>query len=347
MKKQTILIVDDEYINRELLKQILQSEYNLIEACNGDQAIDMYNKYEDELSLILLDMVMPGKSGMQIIEEINKNKKLDIPVIFVTALNNADIEASGIEEGAVDYILKPFNAKTIKARIAAHIALKQNTDYLKHEVEIGVKERTKIIESVIVGLADVVEYRHAESGEHIKRVQQITKMLITELLATTKLLNKYSHEELSYIVYGAILHDIGKIGILDSILLKPGKFDDQEYEIMKTHSKIGAEIAQQFYMGKNKIFVDICREICLHHHEKWDGTGYPGKLKGEEIPIPARIVTVADAFDAIVSKRVYKEALNQEEAYQILIKDSGKYFDPQIIDAMLSLKNDLKKLYKD
>jgi len=346
MKKQTILIVDDEYVNRELLKQILQSEYNLIEACNGNQAIDMYKEYEDDLSLVLLDMVMPDKSGIQVIENINKNKKVDVPIIFVTALNNADIEASGIEEGAADYILKPFNAKTIKARIAAHIALKQNTDYLRHEIETGVKERTKIIESVIVGLADVVEYRHAESGEHIKRVQQITKMLITTLLDTTKLLNNYSHEELSYIVYGAILHDIGKIGILDSILLKNGKFNEEEYEIMKTHSEIGAQIAQHFYMGKNKIFVEVCTDICLHHHERWDGTGYPGRLKEQEIPIPARIVSVADAFDAIVSKRVYKEALTQEEAFEILKKDSGTCFDPQVVAAMFSLKKELENIYK-
>jgi len=334
-------------INRELLKTILQEKYVLIESTNGQETIDAFKEHEKELSLVLLDMMMPDKTGMQVIEELKEyNPNLDTPIIFVTAMDTNEIETESIKAGAVDYIRKPFNSDVIRARVAAHISLKQNTDFLRREIEKAVKEKTKIMESIVIGLANVVEYRSEESGEHVKRVQEITKLLINKVKETTKLLDDYTEEQLTYIIYASALHDIGKIGVRDKILLKPERLTDEEYDVMKLHTEIGAQMAEKFYLGENEDFVKFCEKICHYHHEKWNGTGYPAGLKGEEIPIYVRIVSVADAFDAIVSPRVYKEGHTIDQALEILEKDKETYFDSKIIDAMMLIKEDLDKLYQ-
>ncbi len=346
MFKQKILIVDDEFINREILKEILQDDYNLVEASNGQEAIDIYKAQEKELSLVLLDMMMPDKDGITVIQELKEEfKELEVPIIFVTGSNDDELETNSIKMGAVDYIRKPFKTEVIKARIAAQIALKQNINYLEAEIEKGIFERTQIMESVILILANMVEYRSAESGEHVKRVQDITKLIIQRLKDSTRLLDEYSNAELTYMGYAAALHDIGKVRIKDSILLKPGHFTPEEYEEMKKHTIYGEEIAKQIYIGKNEGMLKLCSEVCRHHHEKWDGTGYPDRLKGTEIPISSRIVCVADSFDAIVSKRVYKDEKTLEEGFEIIKKDSGTYFDPQIAEMFSTLNQELHQMY--
>jgi len=345
MAKTKILIADDDFISRELLKKILEDDYDLLEAANGQETIDMYVKHENELSLVLLDMMMPEKDGITVLKEIKEKKLLDVPIIFVTGAETEELESYSIKLGAVDYIRKPFQSEVIKARVVAQITLKQNTDYLKTEIEKGVHERTKIIESIVVGLATMVEYRSLESGEHVKRVQDITKIIIEKLKVETNLLDNYSAEDLTYMTYAAALHDIGKVSVRDFILLKPSRFTDEEYTEMKKHSEIGAKMAENFYVGENGNFVKICKEVCLHHHEKWDGTGYPDKLKGEEIPVAARIVCIADSFDAIISKRVYKKETTLTKGLEIIKKDSGIYFDPQIVKIFLNLKKELEEMY--
>jgi len=336
MVKPKILLADDDVINHEILKKILQEKYDLLEAFNGQEAIDMYNTYEDQLSLVLLDIVMPNKDGIEVMKELQQNKPLEVPVIFVTGEDTQELEGNSIRLGAADYIRKPFNTDVLKARIAAQIALKQNTNQLKEEIEEGVAERTKIINSLVIGLATVVEYRSLESGEHIKRVQDVARMIIDKLKSTTNLLDEYSYQDMTYMTYAAAMHDIGKVGIRDAILKKPGKFTDEEYE----------EMIENFYIGEDKRMMQFCKEVCRHHHEKWDGTGYPDKLKGTEIPIVSRIVCIADSFDAIVSQRVYKEGQPLEKGFEIIEKDAGTYFDPQIVEVFLSLKKELGKEYE-
>lgn len=347
MEKKTILIVDDDSINHDILSEMLESSYSLIHAYNGKEAIEKFKTYEKELLLVLLDMMMPDKNGLEVIEELKKDKPLEIPIILVTALETSDVEIQSIKAGAVDYIRKPFNTDVIKARIAAHIALKKNTDYLKKEIETAVKERTKIIESIVVGLANMVEYRSIESGEHVKRVQDVTRLLIGRLCETTDIFKSYTIEELNHIIYASTLHDIGKVGIEDAILNKPGKFTDEEFEKMKEHTQIGAKMADNFYMGENGEFVKTCKDVILCHHEKWDGSGYPAGLKAEEIPISARIVTVADSFDAMLSPRVYKQGRKITEVFETLKQDSGTHFDPQIVEVMLKLEPELRRIYKE
>lgn len=346
MFKHKILIVDDEFINREILKSILENDYSLIEACNGQEAIDLYRANEEDLSLVLLDMMMPDKDGMTVIKELKQDKDLEVPVIFVTGKDDEEQEINCIKMGAVDYIKKPFHAEVIKARIAAQIVLKQNTNYLKTEIEKGVAERTKMIESIILALADMVEYRSMESGEHVKRVQSITKLIIRKLKETTNLLDGYTEEDLVYMTYAAALHDIGKVRIKDSILLKPDRFTPEEYDEMKKHTEYGEDMAKKLYIGENQKMLELCSEVCRNHHEKWDGTGYPDKLKETGIPISARIVAIADVFDALINKRVYKEGNSLEEAFETIKKDAGTYFDPQIVEVFLTLKKELYNMFE-
>lgn len=347
MFRQKILIVDDEFINREILKEILQDEYCLIEASNGQEAIDIYKAKEKELSLVLLDMMMPDKDGITVIKELKRDlKELEVPIIFVTGNNDDELETNSIKMGAADYIRKPFKTEVIKARIAAQIALKQNINHLNAEIEKGILERTKITESIILALANMVEYRSTESGEHVKRVQDITKLIVKQLKLSTHLLDEYSTTELTYMGYAAALHDIGKVRIKDSILLKPGCFTPEEYEEMKKHTIYGEEMAKKFYIGENEEMLKLCSEVCRHHHEKWDGTGYPDRLKGANIPISSRIVCIADSFDAIVSKRVYKDERTLEDGFEIIKKDSGIYFDPQIAEVFLTLNQELHGMYQ-
>lgn len=268
----TILIVDDDSENHNILAQMLSNTYNLIHAYNGQEAVEKFHIHEEELALVLLDVSMPYENGIEVIEELKKEKPLEIPVILVTAVETSNVEIQSIKAGAVDYIKKPFNIDVVKTRIAAHIALKKTTDYLKKEIAAAVEERIKITESLVVGLANIVEFRSVESGEHVKRVQEVTKLIVKKLYDTTDVLRSYTPEELIHIVYASALHDMGKIGIEDAILNKPEKFTDEEFEKMKQHTIIGSKMADNFYMGENKEFVETCKEVALYHHEKWDGT---------------------------------------------------------------------------
>lgn len=301
-----ILVVDDEPANLRVLKNILQPDYRLIFAKNGADALHLAEK---ELPhLILLDIMMPEMSGLEVCRQLKqKDLTSGIPVIFVSALGEERDEATGFEAGAVDYITKPVSPAIVRARVKTHLSLVQS-DELK---------RTRM--QVIQVLGRASEYKDNETGMHVIRMSHYSR-----ILATAYGFNDLQSEK---IMHAAPMHDVGKIGIPDSIMQKPGKLTQEEFSVMQKHPEIGAEILGEC----DSQLLKLARSIALTHHEKWDGSGYPYGLAGEDIPIEGRIVALADVFDALTSKRPYKEAWSVEKTMQLIQEQSGKHFDPDLV----------------
>ena len=302
-----ILIVDDEPTNLRILKLILQDDYDLVFAKSGQQAISIVEN--DLPNLILMDVMMPEMTGFDACKQIKSNRKTaHIPVIFVTALKEEVDETSGFECGGVDYITKPVSPVIVKARVKAHLSLVQ-ADELK-------SSRLQIIQK----LGRAAEYKDNETGMHVMRMSHYSHRLA--------LAYGFSDNVAEDLLNAAPMHDIGKIGIADSILLKPGKLTTEEFDVMKSHPEIGAEI-----LGDSQVpLLKMARTVALHHHEKWDGSGYPFGLKEEDIPIEARIVAMADVFDALTSERPYKKAWTVEAALDYQKEQKGRHFDPTLVD---------------
>jgi putative two-component system response regulator len=304
--KQKVLIVDDEPANLRVLKRILGDLYRLSFAKSGEEALRLVER--DLPDLILLDVMMPGMTGFEVCEALKKNSVSSIiPVIFVTALSDELDEAKGFEVGAVDYITKPISPAVVKARVRTHLSLVQ-ADELR---------RTRL--QVIQRLGRASEYKDNETGTHILRMSHYSKVMALAYGLTENAADNLLH--------AAPMHDIGKIGIPDSIMLKPGKLTDEEFTIMKTHPEIGAEILGD----SDSDLIALAKTVSLTHHEKWDGSGYPNGLKGENIPLEGRIVAIADVFDALTSKRPYKDAWPVQEAVDFIHAQSGKHFDPALV----------------
>ncbi|MEK1905911.1 MAG: HD domain-containing phosphohydrolase [Pseudomonas sp.] len=305
-----LLLVDDEPTNLQVLRQILQDDYRLFFAKDGDKALELAARERPDL--ILLDVMMPGMTGYEVCTRLKQAADtLAIPVIFVTALADVDDEARGFEVGAVDYITKPVSPPIVRARVRTHLSLVR-VDELK-------QTRLQIVQRL--GLA--AEYKDNETGLHVIRMSHYSRVLALAVgfseLAADDLLN------------AAPMHDVGKIGIPDAILQKNGKLDDAEWRVMRSHAQIGAEIIGEHESG----LLRMARSIALTHHEKWDGSGYPNGLKGEEIPLEGRIVAIADVFDALTSVRPYKAAWSVEDTLSLLRRESGKHFDPQLVEVFL------------
>ena len=302
-----ILIVDDEPTNLRILKLILQDDYDLVFAKSGQQAISIVEN--DLPNLILMDVMMPEMTGFDACKQIKSNSKTaHIPVIFVTALKEEVDETSGFECGGVDYITKPVSPAIVKARVKTHLSLVQ-ADELK-------SSRLQIIQT----LGRAAEYKDNETGMHVMRMSHYSHRLA--------LAYGFSDNVAEDLLNAAPMHDIGKIGIADSILLKPGKLTTEEFDVMKSHPEIGAEI-----LGDSQVpLLKMARTVALHHHEKWDGSGYPFGLKEEDIPIEARIVAMADVFDALTSERPYKKAWTVEAALDYQKEQKGRHFDPTLVD---------------
>ena len=310
--KQKVLIVDDEPANLRVLKKILGDLYRLTFAKSGEEALRLV---ERELpDLILLDVMMPGMTGFDVCQALKQNPlSKGIPVMFVTALSDDVDEAKGFDVGAVDYITKPVSPAVVKARVRTHLSLVQ-ADELR---------RTRL--QVIQRLGRASEYKDNETGTHILRMSHYSKIMALAL--------GLSENAADNLLHAAPMHDIGKIGIPDSIMLKPGKLTDEEFAIMQKHPEIGAEILGE----SDSDLIELAKIVSLTHHEKWDGSGYPNGLKGEEIPLEGRIVAIADVFDALTSKRPYKEAWPVEKAVDLIQSQSGKHFDPNIVTLFQSL----------
>ncbi len=346
----TILIVDDTPENITVLGELLKPLYVVRVATNGPRALASANSLPRP-DLILLDVMMPEMDGYAVMTKLRENPvTAEIPVIFVTALDATDDETHGLELGAADYITKPLRAPIVLARVRGQLELKHARDrlrdqnsWLEAEVSRRMKQNQMIQDASMRALASLAETRDNETGNHILRTQGYVEVLCREL-------SRHGHPELrdehniELITKAAPLHDIGKVGIPDNILLKPGKLTDEEWTVMRTHSTLGAEAIQRAIQDEADQsvfdFLLVAMKIAHHHHEKWDGSGYPKGLKGEAIPLPARLMALADVFDALINRRCYKEAMTMEVATAIIQEGKGKHFDPTVVDAFLDRQTD-------
>ncbi|WP_341706777.1 HD domain-containing phosphohydrolase [Halopseudomonas sp.] len=308
--RQTLLLVDDEPANLHVLKHILQDDYRLLFARDGERALELART--ERPHLILLDVMMPGMTGHEVCAQLKSDPQTsDVPVIFVTALSNVEDEIHGFELGAVDYITKPVSAPIVKARVRTHLSL----------VRAEVLRQTRL--NIVQALGMAAEYKDNETGLHVIRMSHFSRVIALEA--------GFSADEAEELLHAAPMHDVGKIGIPDAILQKPGKLDDAEWQIMQKHPEIGAQIIGEH----DASMLQMARRIALGHHEKWDGSGYPAGLAGTDIPIEARIVAIADVFDALTSVRPYKQAWSVEDAVNLIREQSGRHFDPALVDCFL------------
>jgi len=343
-KKPAVLVVDDIEANVMILEEILKDDYDVITAYNGMEALDKLKNAPVIPKIILLDVVMPHMDGRELFNKIKEDKTYQrIPIIFITAENDSESEL--LAAGAVDFINKPFLPEIVKLRVRNQIALKNYSDNLEEMVAEKTEEATRTLDNALQGLANVIEHRDLESGEHVKRTQLFVKALIEYLVASNSV---YAEDikrlQPEMIVRSMALHDVGKIAIPDKILLKPGKLDPEEYEIMKTHTTRGKDIIHELGDINSSIYLKHCEDICYGHHERWDGKGYPRQLKGNEIPLSARLAALADVYDALVCARVYKVAMPYEEALEIIAQGKGTQFDPIVAEAIVHIQDEFQEI---
>jgi len=338
-KNANILIVDDTVANLTLLSQMLKNcGYRTRPVPNGRLALQAAKG--DKPDLVLLDITMPEMDGYEVCTRLKMDPKLkDIPVLFISALTQTSEKLKAFELGGVDFITKPFQFEEVKARVETHLKLYRLQQGLEDRVKEQVNEITELQMGLIFGLAKLAEARDNDTGKHLERIQILCKILADELSQLPQYASVLDEAYCERIFHASPLHDIGKVGIADNILLKPGKLTAEEFEIMKTHSAIGAntliEVQQRYPRNK---FIEMGIMIARSHHEKWNGMGYPDHLEGDDIPLCARIMAIVDVYDAIRSKRVYKPPVSHQETCQILHQDSGKHFDPDLINVFSKLE---------
>ena len=342
-----ILIVDDDFINRMILREILQDDYQIYEAANGAETFKIL--YEDKIlpTVVLLDIIMPDIDGFQVLERIkSEDETKNIPVLFITAADSDETESRGLKIGAADYVTKPFNHDVVRARVDNHINLARYQHGLEQMVVKKAAEVTKTYEQTLEVLATIIEYRNLESGAHIRRTTLLTEAMVNKMLTIEKFKTALSEVNIHSLIKASALHDIGKIGIPDSILLKPGKLTDAEFDMMKTHTTVGSEIIDSISstLPDNDMYLRYAQNICHFHHERWDGKGYPTGLKGEDIPLSARILSVVDVYDALVNPRCYKGAFSHDVSLGIIIEGRGTQFDPDIVDLIPDISEVFRKL---
>lgn len=339
--KQQILIVDDSEINREILKEILKEDYRILEAANGEECLE---RYGTGISLVLLDIVMPEMDGFEVLAAMNQNHWIeDIPVIMISSEDSDSYIRRAYEMGVSDYISRPFDAKIVYQRVLNMIKLYAKQRRLIHLVTRQIYEKERNNRMLIGILSQIVEFRNGESGLHVIHINLITQLLLEQLVKKT---GKYqlSWEDRFLIATASALHDIGKIGIDEKILNKPGKLTKEEFEIMKTHTLIGAQMLDNLDMYRNEKLLKLTYEICRWHHERYDGKGYPDGLVGEEIPISAQVVSLADVYDALVSERVYKKAFSHEKALEMIQNGECGTFNPLLLQCMTEAQDKLKTM---
>lgn len=346
--KASIMVVDDTPQNLAMISELLRDSYRLIVANSGPRAFQLIRAGQKP-DLILLDVMMPEMDGYAVLEHLRSDSATDdIPVILVTAKTDSAGEKLGLELGAVDYIHKPINPPLLLARLKTHLALKAATDKLKYRAESleqEVTRRTRELHAIqdvtVLAMSSMAETRDNETGNHILRTQNYVKCLAEALADQAPFAAQLTPEYRQMLFKSAPLHDIGKVGIPDAILLKPGKLTAEEFEIMKTHTTIGYEaiVRAEQSLGTDLDFLVCAKEIALSHQEKWDGSGYPQALAGTDIPLSARLMAIADVYDALVSKRVYKDAFSHETAIDIMSKGRGTHFDPVIFDTLLCVQD--------
>jgi len=349
-KRHTILVVDDTPDNLSLVSSLLRDDYTVKVANNGEKALKVVDATAPP-DLILLDVMMPGIDGHEVCRRLKSDPKTrDIPVIFLTARADVEDERKGFELGAVDYVTKPINPPTLLGRVKAQLGLKVATDFLRDQndsLEDEVAKRTQELISIqdvtILAMASLAETRDSETGNHIQRTQHYVKVLAEQLRAHPRFSAFLTDQNIMMLFKSAPLHDIGKVGIPDRILLKPARLDADEFEIMKGHAALGCEaiVHAEKTLGVQVEFLRIAKEIAMSHHERWDGSGYPEGLSGEAIPVSARLMALADVYDALISRRVYKSEMPHEQAVATILKGRGTHFDPDMLDAFVVIQDQL------
>lgn len=333
-KRQRILIVDDTPSNIHVLMESLRDEYAIIVATTGPKALTLAAGPTPP-DLILLDVMMDGMDGYEVCRRLKADIRTSaLPVIFVTTLSQTEDEATGLELGAVDYITKPINPAIVRARVRNHLELKAHRDNLEQLVAEQVKSISSSRLSTIFALSKLAESRDDDTGQHLERTQIYCEMVARRLMHKQAFPDLVDERFIETIYWASPLHDVGKVAVPDQVLCKQGKLTDEEFEIMKSHTLRGSEtlrLVTESYPDND--FIKMGLAIARSHHEKWNGTGYPDRLKGEEIPLAARIMAVADVYDALTSKRCYKEAMTHQQAADIISRDSGSHFDPTVVEA--------------
>lgn len=356
--RDKVLIVDDIELNREMLAVVLGDEYSVLEAGDGEQAIEMLKDPQNQIGALLLDLIMPKLDGYAVLKYMKENDLMErIPVLIISADSTREAERDCLEMGVSDFIRKPFDGKIVRNRVRNIMELFMYKNNLEEKVKIqteNLQRQNRILEEqaekirqsnekIVDILGTVVEYRNLESGEHIKRVKGFTRILAQKVAA------KYPEYALTpgkidVIVSASALHDIGKIAIRDSVLLKPGRLDPDEYEYIKSHTIRGCDILDQIEDAWDHEYERVSYNICRYHHERYDGNGYPDALVGDDIPIEAQIVSVADVYDALVSDRVYKEAIDKEKAFHMILMGECGVFSPKIMECFRLSKEEFEQL---
>ena len=338
-----LLVVDDSEMNREILKEILGKEYRILEACDGNEALEMLEQYGTEISLVLLDIIMPKMDGFEVLAYMNRDKWIeDIPVIMISSEGSESYIRRAYELGASDYISRPFDTKVVYQRVINMIKLYAKQRRLIHLVTDQIYEKEKNNRMMTGILSQIVEFRNGESGLHVLHINILTQLLLEKLMRKSENYN-LSWSQQYMIATASALHDIGKIGIDEKILNKSGKLTKEEFEIMKQHTLIGAQMLDSLEMYHDEEMMKYAYEICRWHHERYDGKGYPDGLKGEEIPISAQVVSLADVYDALVSDRVYKKAYSHEKAMEMILNGECGVFNPILLECLVEIQDKVRK----
>ena len=350
--KPLVLIVDDTPENLTLMNGLLKDLYRVKVVNNGERALKV--AADSQPDLVLLDIMMPGMDGYEVCRRLKSNAETkDIPVIFLTAKTEIEDEQKGFDVGAVDYITKPISPPIVLARVKTHLTLKAAADFLRDKnafLETEVRRRTREVQVVqdvtIMAMASLAETRDNETGNHLRRTQNYVRTLARKLQSNPLFEKALDDATIDMLYKSSPLHDIGKVGIPDAILLKPGKLTGEEFEIMKTHTTLGRDaiLAAEKLMGKPTTFLRLARQIAHYHQEKWDGSGYPEGFAGEKIPLSARLMAVADVYDALISRRVYKAPMAHDKAVAIIREGRDKHFDPRMVDAFLAIEQEFRAI---
>lgn len=345
MAKKKILIAEDSNENRLILSAILEDTYAIELAENGKEALEILQKSEEKPALVISDVVMPIMDGFELVLHMKSDPLLtNIPVIFVTATAEED---KSLMAGAIDFITKPISPEIVRLRVANHIELSNYRESLEKMVEEKSSELIETKETFLETMATMIEYRSLESGEHIKRTKQLTEILVNALMLNPKYAFQLVTSTPTTIAQASALHDVGKIGIPDNILLKPGRLTPEEFKVIETHAEIGSDMIATMMVNKNDVYLQNCYDITRHHHERWDGKGYPDGLAGEDIPLVARIVALVDVYDALVSERCYKKGMSHEQAIEIIEKESGTHFDTEIVKTLIQVEGQVRGIYNN
>lgn len=341
--KQRILVVDDSKMNREILCEMLKDDFEIIEATNGQECVSLIEQYGKEISLVLLDIVMPVMDGFEILMYMNRNHWIeDVPVIMISSEESENYIRKAFKFGVSDYISRPFDSKVVYQRVFNTIKLYAKQRRLISMVSDQMHEKEKNNQMMVEVLSQIMEFRNGESGLHVVHINTLTRLLLERLVENTDAYN-LTPDDCYLISTASAFHDIGKVGIDESILNKPGKLTKEEFETMKEHTLIGASMLDKLEHYKDEKMIKIAYQICRWHHERYDGKGYPDGLIGEQIPIAAQVVSVADVYDALVSKRVYKDAYSHEQAMKMILNGECGAFNPLLMEVLVEIQDKIKE----